>query len=116
MVFEIDRLRFKQGVDRSQVTFDTGYADDAIRSFAIFDRLQNDGVIPEGVKYQACSATPLAITYMYLSPGNQEDFTRIFTDHLIGEVRRIADTLPNDRISYQWDVCQEVLTWENYFD
>ena len=53
---------------------------------------------------------------MYLSPGNQEDFTRIFNDHLIGEVRRIADTLPNDRISYQWDVCQEVLTWENYFD
>ena len=38
------------------------------------------------------------------------------TQHLLGEVRKIADKLPNDRIAVQWDVCQEVLAWEGYYD
>ena len=29
---------------------------------------------------------------------------------------KIAKALPNDRIAIQWDVCQEVLAWENYYD
>jgi hypothetical protein len=31
-------------------------------------------------------------------------------------VRKIAKAIPNDRVSIQWDVCQEVLAWENYYD
>jgi methionine synthase II (cobalamin-independent) len=38
------------------------------------------------------------------------------TQHLIGEVAKIAKALPNDRIAIQWDVCQEVLAWEGYYD
>ena len=34
------------------------------------------------------------------------------TQHLIGEVGKIAAAMPNDRIALQWDVCQEVLAWE----
>src|SRR4029077_16803554 len=37
------------------------------------------------------------------------------TQHFIGEVQKIARALPNDRISIQWDVCQEVLAWEGYY-
>jgi hypothetical protein len=37
------------------------------------------------------------------------------TEHFIGEVDKIARTLPNDRIAIQWDVCQEVLAWEGYY-
>ena len=116
VLWETEQLRFRDGVDPSTVTFDTGYADDAIRSFAVFDRLQGDGVIPAWVKYQACSATPFAITQMHIAPRAREDFARVYTAHLLNEVGRIAGTLPNDRISYQWDVCQEVLMWEGYFE
>ena len=28
----------------------------------------------------------------------------------------IAQALPNDRIALQWDVCQEVLAWEGYYE
>jgi hypothetical protein len=38
------------------------------------------------------------------------------TQHFLGEVRKIADIMPNDRIAIQWDVCQEVLAWEGYYD
>jgi len=38
------------------------------------------------------------------------------TQHLIGEVAQIAAAIPNDRIAVQWDVCQEVLAWEGYYE
>src|SRR5690606_17387650 len=34
----------------------------------------------------------------------------------IGEVDTIASKLPHDRIAIQWDVCQEVLAWEGYYE
>jgi len=38
------------------------------------------------------------------------------TKHLTGEVAKIAAAIPNDRIAVQWDVCQEVLAWEGYYE
>lgn len=116
VVFEINQLRFKTGVNPADVVFQTGYADDAIRNFATFDRLQSEGAIPAGVKYQICMATPFAITSMFVSPNARADFGKVYSQHLAEEVARIIAELPNDRISYQWDVCQEVLMWEGYLD
>lgn len=116
VVFEVNQLRFREGVNPDDVVFKTGYADDAIRNFATFDRLQTEGAIPAGVKYQICMATPLAITYMFVAPDTREDFLRVYSAHLASEVGRIMSELPNDRIAYQWDVCQEVLMWEGYLD
>jgi hypothetical protein len=116
VVYSIERLTFAPGADPSRVEFRTGYADDAIRNYAAFDRLQADGVIPAGVKYQICMATPLAIAYNFIAPSIYEPFVAVYTEHLADEFRRIAGALPHDRISYQWDVCQEVLMWEGYYD
>jgi hypothetical protein len=38
------------------------------------------------------------------------------TTHLLGEVAAIAQALPNERIALQWDVCQEVIAWEGYYE
>src|SRR5579862_8649185 len=57
---ELKRLRFRSGQDPKTVSFATGYAAMAIASFAIFDRLQRDGVIPPGVKFQIAIPSPLA--------------------------------------------------------
>lgn len=116
VVFEINQLRFREGVNPEEIIFSTGYADDAIRNFETFDRLQSEGVIPPGVKYQICMATPLAITYMFVSPNIRDVFEGIYEKHLADEVGKIMSALPHDRISYQWDVCQEVLMWEGYLD
>lgn len=115
VAYEIERLTFADGVDPSTVEFRTGYADDAIRNYAVFDKLQSDGAIPAGVKYQICMATPLAIAYNFMAPSVYEPFIEIYTAHLADEFGKIAEALPHDRISYQWDVCQEVLMWEGYY-
>lgn len=115
VVMEWPYLQFVKNSARAAVSFETGYADDAIASFRTFERLQGEGAIPASVRYQACSATPLAIAYMYIKPEDRKDFTAAYTRHLIEEMLKIADAVPHDRLCYQWDVCQEVLMWEGYF-
>ena len=116
VVYEIERIRVKGGVDPGALRFATGYADDAIRAYENFKRLKAEGVIPVSIKYQICMATPLAITYNFVSPKAYADFLPAYARHLTEEFDRIAATLPHEEISYQWDVCQEVLMWEGYYD
>jgi hypothetical protein len=37
-------------------------------------------------------------------------------DHFHGEIAKITAAVPNDKLALQWDVCQEVLAWEGYYD
>ena len=113
---EIPLVKFKSGIDQNSVTFNTGYAEEAINSFSIYDRLQSEGVIPANVKFQVCIPTPLAPAYNFIAPKTQNEFIPTYTKHIIDEITKISTTLPNDRISLQWDVCQEVLMWESYYD
>jgi hypothetical protein len=57
---EIPRLRLKPGAKPDPNEFKTGYADMAIESWAIFDRMQKQGTSPAGVKFQVCLPTPIA--------------------------------------------------------
>src|SRR5436853_6158095 len=57
---EIPRLRVKPGARPDWATFETGYAEMAIASWTIFERLQQAGVIPDNVKCQVSLATPIA--------------------------------------------------------
>jgi hypothetical protein len=113
---EIPRLRLKPGARPDPNAFTTGYADMAIASFALFDRLQKQGAIPPGVRFQISIPTPIAPTYNNMVPSDRPGLLPALTQHFIGEVEKIAKALPNDRIAIQWDVCQEVLAWENYYE
>jgi hypothetical protein len=115
LVREIPQLRIKPGASLEAAPFKTGYADMAIESFAVFDRLQKSGAIPAGVKFQVCLPTPIAPTYNNMVVTDRPKLLPALTQHFIGEVAAIARALPNDRVSIQWDVCQEVLAWEGYY-
>jgi len=112
---EIPRLRLKPGATPDPATFHTGYAEMAIESWHLFDRLQQAGVIPAGVKFQISLPTPIAPTYNNMVPADRAGLLPALTQHLTSEVAAIARALPNDQIAVQWDVCQEVLAWEGYY-
>ena len=116
VVREIPRLRVKPGATVDGATSapatptwrsNRGRCSSGCRSRASF---------PAGVKFQICIPTPIAPTYNNMVPGDRPKLLPALTQHFIGEVAKIAKTLPNDRIAIQWDVCQEVLAWENYYD
>src|SRR5207248_1646331 len=54
--------------------------------------------------------------YNNLVPSDRPKLLPVLTEHFIGEVRVIAAAIPNDRLAIQWDVCQEVLAWEGYYE
>jgi len=113
---EIPRLRVKPCVMPDPKTFETGYAEMAIASWNLFTQLQKAGVIPATVKFQVSLPTPIAPTYNNLVPSDRPLLLPAVTQHLTGEVAKIAAAIPNDRIALQWDVCQEVLAWEGYYE
>jgi hypothetical protein len=116
LVREIPRLRRIRGADVSPEGFKTGYADLAIASWRVFESLQTAGVIPAHIKFQVCLPTPIAPTYNNMLPGDRPAVLAALTRHFIGEVARIAATVPPQRLALQWDVCQEVLAWEGYYE
>jgi len=116
LIREIPRLRLKPGAEPDPASFKTGYADMALQSWGVFERLQKAGVIPANVKFQVSLPTPIAPTYNNMVPADRAGLLPALTQHLVGEVSRIAAAIPNDRLALQWDVCQEVLAWEGYYD
>jgi hypothetical protein len=116
VVREIPRRRVKPGMTPNPDDFKTGYADMAIESWRVFDRLQQEGEIPAGVKFQISLPTPIAPTYNSMVPDSRQKLIPALTQHFLNEVAKVAETVPNDRLAVQWDVCQEVLAWEGYYD
>jgi hypothetical protein len=113
---EIPRLRVRPGATPDAATFATGYADMALQSWDLFQRLQREGAIPAGVKFQVSLPTPIAPTYNNMLPADRPKVLPALTRHLLGEVAKIAAAVPSDRLALQWDVCQEVLAWEGYYE
>jgi hypothetical protein len=113
---EIPRLRVRPGARPEAKGFKTGYADMAIASWGLFDRLQKAGTIPATVKFQVSLPTPIAPAYNNMVPADRPAILPALTEHLIGEVAKIAAAVPSGRLALQWDVCQEVLAWEGYYE
>jgi methionine synthase II (cobalamin-independent) len=112
---ETPLLRFRAGVAPERVVFETGYAEAARASFDVFRRLQADGVIPDGVRFQVCLPTPMASAYMYVSPNAREAYIPAYERALRHALDAVVASIPAERLAIQWDVCQEVLILENFF-
>src|SRR5216684_6856800 len=71
LIREIPRLRLKPGTTPDPATFHTGYAEMAIASWEVFDRLQRARVIPAGAKFQVSLPTPIAPVYNNMIPADR---------------------------------------------
>jgi hypothetical protein len=110
---QLPYARLRPGVSADDITFDgLGYADAAIASYAVFARLQQEGVIPAGTRFQVCLPTPLATITLFLSPDEQATAEPAYERALLGELDRITAAIPHDALAIQWDVAVEFGIWE----
>lgn len=109
-------LRFRQDADLDTLEFDTGYDEAAQYSYQVFSRLQRDGVIATGTRFQVSLPTPMATGYFYISHKARDDYLRVYERSLMRALERILDVIPHDKLAIQFDVCQEVLVFEGYFE
>jgi hypothetical protein len=115
LVRTTDWIRFRPGIDPATVTFETGYAEAAIESYAVFRRLRDAGELPAALRFQVCLPTPMASGYMYVSPSDLPTYLPVYERSLLAAMKQIVDSIPHQDLSIQWDVCQEVLIFEQYF-
>jgi hypothetical protein len=111
----IELVRLKPAADPAAVTFDTGYDRAALESYAAFERLRAEGAIPRHVRFQLTLATPMATGFMYVSPVGRDGYLQAYERSLLVALDRILACIPHRDLSIQYDVCQEVLMFENYF-
>ena len=112
---ETPLLRLREDIDPDTVVFETGYAAAARESFAVFQQLRVEGVIPPGVRFQVCLPTPMASAYMYVSPSARPAYMRAYEAALRSALDEIVSAIPHVHLAIQWDVCQEVLIHEGFF-
>lgn len=108
-------LRFKEDVDPDSVEFETGYDKAAEYSYKIFKQKQQEGVIPKGVRFQVCLPTPMASGYMYVSHKAYDAYHSVYERSLLNALQNILSAIPHEDLAIQYDVCQEVLIFEDYF-
>jgi hypothetical protein len=108
-------LRIKPGVDPDTIKFKTGYAEAALASWRLFAALRRRGDVAAGLRFQVALPTPMSSAFMYVSPRSHDDYLRVYERALRLALETILAGIPPDDLSIQWDVCQEVLIFEDYF-
>src|SRR4051794_38840250 len=85
-----------------------GYADEAEASYAIFRRLREDGVVPDGVRFQVSIPTPYASVVAWIREQDQERFFAPYADAIASEVTEITRAIPAEDLVIQYDVAVEL--------
>ena len=112
---ETPYVRIKPSVDPDTLHFPTGYAEAAAASYATYSRLRDEGVISPETRFQVSLPTPMSTGYMYVSQTSRDAYLPAYERSLVEALDGILAAVPHDQLSIQWDVCQEVLLFEDYF-
>ena len=115
VIREIQQVRFKPGVDPDKVRFETGYDKAAAASYGAFKRLRDSGAVPRHMRFQVSLPTPHSSGYLYVSGPARQTYFRVYERALLDALAGILKAIPPADLTIQWDVCQEVLAFENYF-
>jgi hypothetical protein len=109
-------LRVRDGVDPATIRFENlGYADAALVSWEAFQRLQTEGAIPAGTRFQVSLPTPIATVAAFIHPTYQESVLPAYRQRMLEELDAICAAIPHDRLALQWDVAVEFGILEGAF-
>jgi hypothetical protein len=101
-------FRLRDGVEA--LRFDhLHYAPAAAESYAVFSRLRDESVIPEGARFQvSLPATGSAVMGFF---ARSEEWPVIYDAYrraIRAEVQQIVEHVPHDELVIQWDIASEV--------
>jgi len=105
---DVRPLRIAEGVDPESLELPPlGYADAAVESFAVFQQLQAEGVIPQDTRFQVSLPTPLATVSSFIFAPDRAAFEPVYERALALELDQILTAIPHDSLSIQWDCAVE---------
>jgi hypothetical protein len=102
------QLRLTEGASAEMIKWpNLGYADEYTKSFAIFERMQNEGTIPADVRFQLQYPTPLASVAGTIVADDLPTVAPSYEQALLADLDTALERLPHERIAVQWDVAVE---------
>jgi len=85
------RYKIKEGLNPEDVKFGRlGYADNALKSYKIFKRLQRFGKVPAKVRFQVCLPTPLSVVYAFFITSEVRRIWPFYERRLLEELDEIT--------------------------
>ena len=109
-----DQWRFavREGVDELQFP-KIGYAAEAKRSYELFRRLREQGVIADGVRFLvAYPLTESAVRPFFERASDYEIVWRAYNDAVTRELEDLAASIPHEDLAIQWDMARETAAVE----
>ena len=102
-------FRIRPGV--TDLAFDDlHYADAAAESYAIFQRLKDEGTVPQHVRFQAnFPGSSSAIEEYFCEPADWPIAKRAYEQAVSGEIARMLEAIPADDLTIQFDFSNEVV-------
>jgi len=105
---DMPKVRLEVGLTPDAITWpNLGYADEYLASYRTYRRLQGDGVIPAGVRFQVEYPTPLASINAWVVAEDQDALEAWYQRALLADLDRVLAELPHDELAVQWDVAVE---------
>jgi hypothetical protein len=105
---QMPRLRLAEGASADTISWpNLGYADEYAKSFELFDRLQQDGTVAPGVRFQMQYPTPLASMAGTIVAEDLPTVAASYEPALFADLDDALARLPHDRCAVQWDVAVE---------
>ena len=103
------RYRLKSGKSIADVKFDNlFYADNAVRSYAIFADLKRQGKIPSRVKFQVDLVPAHSVIWLFVQEDLQRAVDPIYNHAVLREIDKITKSIPHDQLAIQFDVASAV--------
>lgn len=108
-------LRIADGVTPEEIHFgELGYAREAIASYESLKRARAKGDIPASVKLQVSLPTPFAVINAFVQRDQVAAVEAAYEKDMLREIERISAGIPHHDLSFQWDVCLEMLIWDGH--
>lgn len=102
--------RLRDGVDPAAFTIEKlGYADAALASWAVFERLRDQGAVPAGTRFQVCLPTCGALLTSFFPADQARLIEPALEDAMRREVEATAAAIPAQDLAVQWDVAYEIV-------
>jgi len=97
-------VRVADGVDPATIEFPPlGYAAAAQESYAVFRRLRDEGVVPQGTRFQVSLPTPLAVVGAFFPEEQRAAIEPVYRAAMYRELDEILATIPHEDLAIQWD-------------
>jgi hypothetical protein len=86
------------------------YGTFALESYDIFRRQREEGVIPQGVRFQVSLPAPMsAVDFSFEEPEHYPMLRRAYMDALRREIDKMLERIPEEDLAIQYDLAWEVV-------